>query len=265
MLLARLQDDNHSDPFLVTPIIVPNSGMQRYLQLSIAEALGICSHYHILHAAEFLNDCYQKLLGEDPYQPVIAVPDSRQLALRLCCYWQDNPPSNEALAALLSHYPASKQRYILAKRLARLFIHYLQERPQLIDDWQQGRLQTQHPHESWQYELFTALTLTDFSPSQRQQAFHRALAEKTSAALIGSSIYLFGFHALPPGQLSDFTALAGITDVYAYIFNPSPNYWLSLVPPSVKLKNTLTQTAEAELMQVGNPLLANWGLTPIMS
>lgn len=256
MLLQQLQDHQHPDPFLLTPIIVPNSGMQRYLTLRIAEAFGICSHYKITTATAFLHNCYQNLLGEDPYNPVRSFPDNRQLALRLLWHWQDQPTPHPDLAELLSHYAAPGQRYSLARRLATLLSYYLQERPALIEAWQRGKLHTDHPHEDWQLAIFTELGLGEFSRTTRQRDFQQALQQRPPAL---PAVYLFGFHALPPGQLADFSTLAAVTEVNAYIFNPSPNYWLTLVPESVKLQNLLTQTAEAELMQVGNPLLAAWG------
>ncbi|MBS9777263.1 MAG: exodeoxyribonuclease V subunit gamma [Gammaproteobacteria bacterium] len=246
-------------PFTKTHIVVPNSGMQRYLELSIAEKFGICSHIEMSFASRFLKSRYKQVLPKNPPSKYI---DTRHITFAIISLWSKNKlPSvfdNTQLPILLKQYSSAKQRYYLAEHIAQLFAQYLNERPELISIWQRGgsMYSDEQPHEEWQMHLFNELALSDFSGTDIQQQFHRAL---TAHQYDLPDVHLFGFHAMPPVQLADFAALSSQSNVYAYIFNPSVTYWRDIVPASIKMERALTAESEAALMSVGNPLLATWG------
>ncbi len=246
-------------PFSRTHIVVPNSGMQRYLELSIAQRCGICSHIDMSFASRFLQARYRDILPEHYSRAHL---DTRQITFAILNLWNQNRlPSvfdDTPLPALLQQYSTARQRYHLAENIARLFSQYLNERPELICAWQRGGSvhSSENRHEEWQMHLFNALQLGDFSGTDVQQQFHTALAENQYDI---PDVHLFGFHAMPPVQLADFAALSTQANVYAYIFNPSVAYWQDIVPESVKMEKELTAESEAALMTVGNPLLATWG------
>ncbi len=123
-LCRQLIVDKHSalnKPFQRTQIIVPNSGMQRYLALKIAEKFGICAHIDMDYAGRFLWQAYRQVLNnESP-----AHWDERLLAFALLNLWQqDKAPIDQRLQALLNQYYQPRQRYLLAIRVARLLRHY---------------------------------------------------------------------------------------------------------------------------------------------
>lgn len=258
VLLSRLPDAEHRrrNPFERTPIIVPNFGMKRYLELHIAEHFGICSHIDIDFASRFLSRCYQLVLPNEPQQHQLS---RRQLTFAILALWQSPQAlagQSSVLTALLQNHHTAKQRYHLAWQMAGLFLQYLNERPELISAWQRGVKHSQNPHENWQMTLFTQLQLQAFSASDRQRRFQAALPHVDKVL---PTVHLFGFHSMPPVQLADFMVLAEYSTVSAYIFNPSVSYWQDIVPESIKAEKQLTAASEAVLMTTGNPLLSAWG------
>ena len=253
-------EQRRANPFSTTHIVIPNSGMQRYLELNIAEHFGICSHIEMSFASRFLKARYQQVLPKETTRKYL---DTRQLTFAILTFWATHKPlpknfENTPLPTLLSQYSTAKQRYYLAEQIAKLFSSYLNERSELITAWQREITVHSHinVHEYWQMLLFNALQLGTFSGTSLQQRFHANLPHSNTTL---PDVHLFGFHAIPPVQLADFAALSTQANVYAYIFNPSVTYWRDIVPESVKTEKNLTAEAEAELMTVGNPLLAAWG------
>lgn len=246
-------------PFQRTQIIVPNSGMQRYIELKIAERFGICSHIDISYAGSFLWQAYRNVLNNHAPAQI----DSRLLTFTLLNHWQDNPQAtDERLQALLQQYSQPRQRYMLATRIAQLLRQYLNERPAMIDAWQAGQLSSNHPHESWQRKLFLQLISTlSFSGASRNDLQQRFAAQLSSdkAYALPPVIHVFGFHALPATQLTDFFAIGQVAAVKFYTFNPSVLYWQDIVPEAVKTRAEMTAADEAALLSVGHPLLASWG------
>lgn len=262
ILFSHLPDaqQRHANPFATTHIVVPNSGMQRYLELHIAEHFGICTHVEMSFASRFLKARYQQVLPQQNAQQYL---DTRQLTFTILTFWAKYNPLPDAFAqtplpTLLQHYNSAKQRYHLAQHIATLFAQYVNERPELISAWQRGvtRHSDTNVHEVWQMQLFNALHLGRFSGTDVQRQFHTALAHGDHDI---PDVHLFGFHAMPPVQLADFAALSSHANVYAYIFNPSVAYWRDIVPAALHAQTALTAESEAALMTVGNPLLATWG------
>lgn len=246
-------------PFQRTQIIVPNSGMQRYLELKIAAQFGICSHIDMSYVGQFLWQVYQDVLGDEAPTPL----EERLLTFAILNHWQDDfNVSDQRLQALLQQHKQPRQRYLLAAKIARLLRQYFNERPAMIDTWQVDKLSSTHPHESWQKTLFLQLINTlsadEVSRNILQQRFVTALASGSNNTL-PSVIHVFGFHALPFAQLADLFAIGHVVQVKFYTFNPCLAYWQDVVPESVKMRVELTSVDEAELLSVGHPLLASWG------
>lgn len=247
-----------NQPFGQCKIIVPNSGMQRYLELQIARTFGICSQITIGYLGGFLWQLYQQILPET----TCFYLEERTLTFRLLALFEQTDRCPVALQQLLQAYRHNKQRYYFATRLAKLFIRYFVDRPELIAAWQakQPSPLDQHPHSQWQRDIFQQLALGQYSRQTRQQQFQQGLAE-AEWPLVGlpNTLHVFGFHAIAPSQLADLFALAEHCRVYCYTFNPCVEYWQDIVPEVIKAKEALTEADEANWLTTGNPLLASWG------
>lgn len=261
-LLFQLENDATSPvntPFGRAVIVVPNSGMQRYLELNIAQRFGICSHIDIGYIGQLLAKTYATLLAD-------AVPahiDERLLTFALLRLWDKRIfPLDVAFEKRFQQHKHARQRYLFAHQIATLLRQYLNERPEMIDAWQSGKQVTEHVHEVWQRDMLQqALTLLGISHTsrlQRQACFVEALQTTTEHDL-PTIVHVFGFHAVPASQLDDLFALGHATQVIFYTFNPCIGYWLDIVPEKVKARLDITHADEAMLMTVGHPLLASWG------
>jgi|GEM_PF-3925215 len=259
--LTASQQDSRSG-FRKSTIIVPNSGMQRYLEIKIAKHFGICADIDMPYLGQFLWSQYER------FTATIGMPDIRALTftiLQIFATQRTNFITNPPLHSLLQQYQHARPRYLLAKKIARLFVDYINERPEMLSDWQQGksalqRLKLTSPHEPWQRALFTALDLYRFSRQTRQMALQQAIAAQQAGAAIldiPTTIHVFAFDWIPAMQIIDLLALGKISQVIFYTFNPSVQYWQDIVPETVKL--TQTEADVKALFTVGNPLLASWG------
>lgn len=258
-LLLHLSSDSAfflNQPFGRCEIVVPNSGMQRYLELTIARTYGICSHVNIVYLGGLLWQLYQRVL---PQAQGVKSLDERLLTLQLLVLFEEDKPLHADLQVLLAAYRYPKQRYQFAAQVAKLLRLYLTERPELVSAWQTGQASNvdDHRHSAWQRALFQQLSLGQYCRDGLQQQFQQRLGQQS--ATLPQRIHVFGFHAIPPAQLADLQALSAVCEVYCYTFNPCVDYWQDIVPESVKMAKILTDEDEAKLLTVGNPLLASWG------
>ncbi len=261
-LLFQLENDASSPvntPFGRGQILVPNSGMQRYLELKIAERFGICAHVDIHYVGQLLSATYKNLLDDN----APAHLDPRLLTFALLRLWGKRiMPMDSRFDKLHQQHPQGRQRYVWAQKIAQLLRQYLNERPEMIDRWQAGKLSSQHPHEAWQrdicQQLFASLGQT-LTPRTQWQARLNAALQQATPDCLPQRIHLFGFHAIPSVQLCELFLLAQVSHLTFYTFNPSIAYWQDIVPEKVKNRLTMTQADEAALLSVGHPLLAAWG------
>ncbi len=264
-LLFQLQNSPTSavnTPFGRSLILVPNSGMQRYVELGIAQHFGICSHIDIHYVGQLLSHAYKAVLDNESPAHV----DERQLTFALLRLWNKQIlPLDSGFSKLHEQHRHPRQRYLWASQITQRLRQYINDRPEMIAEWQQpaGRLTSQHPHEAWQrdsfVQLFQSLSLTQLSRLNWHQRFAEALATQPDVLPDYDAIHVFGFHALPVTQLADLVALATQKPVYFYTFNPCVSYWQDIVSENIKARLDITAEDEAKLMTVGHPLLATWG------
>lgn len=262
-LLANVREP--ISPFGKHTILVANSGMQRYLELHIAKALGICSHVNLTYVGSFLWQCQQAVLANKERKTIGA----RSLSYLIYHYLNDylasdnsEPRLNQALSGLAN----AAQRFNFAGQIAELFIRYSEHRPQILKRWQANQQYSEHPHEAWQRLIYQALQLDSQLHSDNQDFLKIA---QQQAVTDSEKIHVFGFHHLSPTHLAELLAMAEHTPVYFYALNPSEAYWFDILDDKQKAK--LAEPAQlnlfddnnASLFNNGNaddnPLLASWG------
>ena len=72
-------------------------------------------------------------------------------------------------------------------------------------------------------------------------------------------VTLFAISSLPPLLVEVIQALALHTRVDIYLHAPTDQFWADLVNEKVQAKKRLEHPDQAELWEVGNPLLSSWG------
>ncbi|RKR02437.1 DNA helicase/exodeoxyribonuclease V gamma subunit [Kushneria sinocarnis] len=277
--------------------LVQSNGMAQWLQLSLAEQLGVAAANDFPLPSSFVWRAYRAVLGSEiPEQSPF---DKRPLTWRLmrllpqlldepefaplAHYLADELPRDTTPAQADGVACGDRKCYQLAGRLADLFDQYLVYRPDWITAWGRGETAPADlpEEEAWQPRLWQAL-LEDAAPAERschRAALHdrflqasRELTERPS--LLPPRLVVFGVSALPHQLLEALHALSGVMDVVLMIANPCRYYWGDIVADREVLRARmraethrqrhaehprLTGLDEQTLHLRANPLLASWG------
>jgi exodeoxyribonuclease V gamma subunit len=260
-------------------ILVQSPGMSQWLKIQIAEKLGIAANIDFPLPSSFIWQLYQQHIQELPNQSAFTKPNMTWKLMSILPTMLEQPEFSAIKQYLLDAQPL--KLYQLVGKIADVYDQYLVYRPDWIIHWEAGQndlpdSHTQNICEShpWQPILWRALVET--SQSLGESPFHRAnLHHKLLEALntpnnqqqqakAEKPLMVFGISAMPMQQLEVLSALAETRDVVIFWFNPSQHYWGDIVDKKTQAKaqlkavDSITLTG-AELLDVGNPLLASWG------
>ncbi|AOM42298.1 exodeoxyribonuclease V subunit gamma [Xenorhabdus hominickii] len=289
-LMAILIGENPlSDPFGKDVILVQSPGMSQWLQIQLAEKLGIAANMEFPLPATFIWQMFTQILADVPKEGAFSKDAMKWKLMRLL-------PTllTETEFSALSHYldqDIDKRKiHQLAGRIADLFDQYLVYRPQWLESWENGQLvDGLNSNQLWQKRLWSELT--EYTRELQQPLWHRAnlyrrfvsTLEEGSFRLesLPSRIFICGISALPPAYLQVFKALGQHIDIHLMFTNPCQYYWgdiqsyaflsklNSRKPKHYKSNQLLERFKEPENatslfneegeQNLNNPLLASWG------
>jgi exodeoxyribonuclease V gamma subunit len=191
---------------------------------------------------------------------------------------------------------AERRRVLLARQIADAFDQYQLFRPAMLADWQRGGAAGCRDDDRWQPALWRRLAAadryggaaesgaddhqqpslwrqlvasddsssTDVRPRNDRMAAFARLHDPVPLVTALPRIWVFGVSTMAPSYLALLRAAARRAEVFLYVRNPSPVYWLEDISPA-RRKRLLTwlqkrgwQGAEQEL-GMGNPLLTSMG------
>lgn len=161
------------DPFTPPLVLVPGAGMARWLGQQVALATGAEGIMAGLDVRRFaaLEAAVAGATGEDAW-----VPERLVWAVLAAAEASDDP----ALCPVAAHLAANDQRYANALRIARLFAHYADHRPELLRSWsaEPDAAAAALGFDAWQVRLWQALhdAVPDPDPLVRRAALARRLA-----------------------------------------------------------------------------------------
>lgn len=232
-------------------VIVQSRGMARWLQLVIAQQLGICAHIQFPLPAGFFWSLYRTLLAELPSESIYS---SEVLTWRLLALLERERTEAEAGSVSDDESPLRRylegddeqSRYELAVRLARLFEQYLIYRPDWIEAWECGE------ESHWQARLWRQLSAAD---EPHRLAIHRRFLERlahdpTARSLLPPRVFMIGVPALAPLYLDTLAQLSEVCEVQLFLLNPSREYWGDILAE---------RDPPRPYGEVGNELLASLG------
>ncbi|QXF32354.1 exodeoxyribonuclease V subunit gamma [Photorhabdus luminescens] len=245
-LIAILIGDNPlTDPFAQEVILVQSPGMSQWLQIQLAERIGISANISFPLPATFIWDMFTKVLPDIPKESAFS---KDAMTWKLMALLPQLLPEAEFVA--LRHYLDQdfdkRKIHQLAGRVADLFDQYLVYRPQWLESWQQGQLiDGLSDNQLWQKRLW--LELTKYTHQLQQPQWHRAnlyqrfistlenspelgnsLELKNStelSACLPKRVFICGISALPPVYLQALQALARHIDIHLMFTNPCKYYW----------------------------------------
>lgn len=291
LLVRILAEDANPDPFAQETILVQSLGMAQWLQMAIADHLGIAGNIQFPYPTSFVWQQYRTLFPSLPKENIFSRTHLLWRLMRLIPEYLENPD-----LSLLKDYLSEGDQlkcYQLAAKIADLFDQYLIYRPQWLIDWEQGNEQAiladiakslvfkqkkpEHLAQAvrWQGILWNALIkdIRQTTDAQLFDAAHRAYLQQryfekldqlteSEKARLPKRIFVFGISSLPLSQLEMLKKLSQHCTVHLFFTNPSQAFWGDQQDDRILEKLALNQQLSFEEVQQynqGNPLLAIWG------
>jgi len=248
-------------------IVVQSQGMARWLSLNLAQQLGVWANAQYPFPRAMSWQAFRACLPELPetslYEPSIL----HWTILRLLPDYLGHPAFVD-LQQYFIHDDNGLKHTQLAQRIATSFDQYIIYRPEMIQNWEEGK------SEDWQAVLWRAIH-DDYASQETQishraavhQAFLTALQSQQTLTQLPQRIHIFGVSALPPFYLDIFSALSLHCEVHVWLMNPCQEYWGDIVSDTDIANINLKQerkhgqnlTAEEQYFTTGNSLLASMG------
>ncbi|MBL4659732.1 MAG: exodeoxyribonuclease V subunit gamma, partial [Alcanivoracaceae bacterium] len=243
-LLKLLIDDN--SVFTETWLVVPNHSAKQWLQKSLARDLGICTQIKFIMPLSFNWEILKNVAESNSSINVFSNDVIR---------WQIYQLINDSEEFGALRKESALENFNLSEKIAQTLLKYNDERPELINDWDNGLFQLKKDQE-WQADMWIILLtiLKEKSPIQLLQKFNPATDFKQKP----NKIILFATEQLTTIQKDTILKLADYQDIHLLLTNPSPNeYWFDIKPSATIARDKLFNTELAYLDNIGNSLLAN--------
>ncbi|MDC9580054.1 exodeoxyribonuclease V subunit gamma [Xenorhabdus sp. PR6a] len=289
-LMAKLiGEDPLPDPFGKEVILVQSPGMSQWLQIQLAEKLGIAANMVFPLPATFIWQIFTHVLPDIPKESAFS---KGAMKWKLMTLLPDllAEPEFSALSHYLDQDIDKRKIHQLAGRIADLFDQYLVYRPQWLENWENGQLiDGLSSSQLWQKRLW--LELTAYTRQLQQPLWHRAnLYQRFIMTLeegnfplkeLPSRIFICGISVLPPAYLQVLKVLGNYIDIHLMFTNPCQYYWgdiqsytflaklASRKPKHYKSHQLLERFKDPENVPslfneegeqaLNNPLLASWG------
>ncbi|MDO5686025.1 MAG: exodeoxyribonuclease V subunit gamma [Neisseria sp.] len=253
-VLATLAAIPPREVFAPEEILVAAGGMRRFVDLTLAQKLGVAANVRYGNVPAFfwriMFACLPDMPQENVYAPQV-------LRWRMLAALQQAviPEVQAALGSYLGAYDTAA--YELSQELANLFDQYLVYRPQWVDAWSRGELNGLGADEAWQAALWRHLRAGIDSPHRvalwRELRAFLTQPQLPPSVRLPERVFVFGISTLAPVYLGLLEALAQHCDVHILALNPCADYW-----GDVRSAAQFLRDAESP-PECSNPLLASLG------
>ncbi|HLR31531.1 MAG TPA: exodeoxyribonuclease V subunit gamma, partial [Fodinibius sp.] len=226
-LLATCRRAPGGNPMAPETLVVRNHGIGQWLSFYIAEKEGIAANMEF----EFPSERIWKLIRSmDPDIPDTLPSNREPMTWSLMKLLQDR----EVIGQFdnLRHYiredepdRRSMRIWKLASKIADVFDQYLVYRPELILDWEEGKLQTGNTAEQWQSRLWNQL-IDYWKNYHNHKWLHRARLQRQlwntmderrlNTDGLPVRVSMFGVSGVSPAFVKTMIKLSKLTDVYFY-------------------------------------------------
>lgn len=293
LLIEILKQDPNPNPFSQETVLVQSLGMAQWLQMQLAEKIGVAGNIQFPYPTNFLWQQYRLLFPELPKENIFDRQIMVWWLMRLLPNYLHLPEFSS-----LSHYLKEAEQlkqYQLAEKIAALFDQYLVYRPHWLVYWEENQLDKVlnemrnsisfhsknlpeiETNMQWQAILWNALVKEIkkqtseiiFNTSHRaylQEHYFNKLDNLTllEKEMLPKRIFIFGISSLPQTQLSVLKKLSEHCHIHLFFTNPSEFYWANdredKVLARLALKKHISKDELAALFsEQGNPLLTSWG------
>ncbi|REF26976.1 DNA helicase/exodeoxyribonuclease V gamma subunit [Xenorhabdus cabanillasii] len=289
LMAIFIRENPLANPFDKEVILVQSPGMSQWLQIQLAEKLGIAANMEFPLPAKFIWQMFTQVLPDVPKEGAFS-KDAMKWKLMTLLPSLLTEPEFVALRHYLDQDNDKRKIHQLAGRVADLFDQYLVYRPQWLESWESGQLvDGLNAHQEWQKRLW--IELIEYTYQLQQPLWHRAnLYHRFISALedgnfpqekLPSRIFICGISSLPPTYLQVFKALGKQIDIHLMFTNPCQYYWgdiqnyaflaklNSRKPRHYRSQQSLERFRDPDNasslfneegeQNLSNPLLASWG------
>ena len=289
LMVHFMQNRPLSSPFEQEVILVQSPGMSQWLQIQLAESLGIAANIRYPLPATFIWEMFTRVLSGIPKESAFSKDAMTWKLMALLPNYLDDP-AFKPLLHYLKDDEDKRKLHQLAGRVADLFDQYLVYRPDWLSAWENDQLiDGLSDNQYWQKTLW--LALQRYTEDLAQPKWHRAnlyqqfistLNDVPMGALahcFPSRIFICGISALPQVYLQALQAIGRHTEIYLLFTNPCRYYWGDIQDPKFLARlnsrkprhyqqlhelpwfkdeqNASTLFNEEGEQNVGNPLLAS--------
>ena len=273
--LAQVLATTPTDPMTPEWVVVPTSGMQRWLSLELARHLGSAgpdAHDGIAANIDFAYPGSLRLrvleAGRAADDPDPWLVDHLVWAILAVADLHAGDPQLTPLTTI----PPGGSRYSTARRIADLFDRYHVHRPQMVRHWAAGRLldDSGRPlpdHHLWQPRLWQLVRqqLSIPSPPERMPNLLDQVRTGELALDLPPRLVLFGLTTLPGGAgfLDLVHAVSAQHDVHLFLLEPCLTILGSSTPSGVPPRpGPRLRSDDRSADHVQPPLLRSWGRLP---
>ncbi|BBY07139.1 exodeoxyribonuclease V subunit gamma [Mycobacterium noviomagense] len=252
-----------SDPFAEELLLVPARGVERWLSQRLSHVLGrgrgddgVCAGVAFRSPGSLIAQV-TGTVDDDPWSP-----EAMTWPLLEVVDCSLDEPWCRTLAKHLGHFDTDTEaelrrgrRYSVARRLAGLFALYARQRPQLLVDWLEGRVDGVDADLAWQPELWRALVarVPADPPHIRHQKTVARLRE--GPAELPERLSLFGHTRLACTEVELLEALATHHQLHLWLPHPSDDLWQALA----RLHGGVSRVEDASRSVARHPLLETLG------
>lgn len=212
-------------------VVVHSPGMRRWLQMRIAERVGICANVRFPTPGTLLSEVFAAVSGLEREDLEAWSVDRMQWAVLAALPELLDEPELAPVRAYLKGDPDQRMRLQLARRIAETFGRYQSYRLELVRRWTSPAGAAEP---GWQPRLFRALAERALHPVSGQPIPHMGeLAPRffeTLAAAEGpvsgvpERICLFGISTLAPVTVEVLRALGQHHEVFLFVLAPTQEW-----------------------------------------
>ncbi|MEN9434380.1 MAG: exodeoxyribonuclease subunit gamma [Pseudomonadota bacterium] len=233
-------------------VVVQNAGMGRWLSMQTALHNKIAANTRYLFPAEATWELLRKVLPTVPERDPCSPKLLRWRLLHEFLEHADRYPE-------LQHYLREGDEgaaWQLAQQVATVFDGYIFFRPLWIKDWE-NPLVTLDEHD-WQGRLWRNGVVSESLHHwvRLQDEFVQALQNQPPQNLPKRYVF-FSIPAVSKAYINLVNQVAQFIDIYFFIVNPTHEFWSDIESEKRLIKFNIDQQ---ELTDIGNPLLASWGM-----
>ncbi len=257
-LAVHLAEEPLPNPLQSEVILVPGTAMARWLNLRLAQDLGVAANIVYPLPAAWIWDLARQFLPDVPERDPLDRENAAWRIFRLLPRHLSDP-AFIPLRQYLAEDTDGVRRWQLSVRIADVFDRYQFYRPDWLRSWAAGRPVADVA--DWQALLWRSL-VAELEDKHRTVLVDRlvsALQGAVDKALLPGRVSLFALSSMPPLFVDVLRALAQHCPVTLYQHSPTDQYWVDLVSERQAARRRLKDARHETYCETGNELLVSWG------